>query len=117
MRRWVALLLCWTASLVGVERVLDGDTIEVELQIWPKVTITEKVRVLAVDTPEREDLIRWRAARDFTEGWLRTSGATDVTVCKYDSFGRALGKVVSKSQGDLGAALIIAGHGVLYERK
>lgn len=106
---------CWTAHVVSVERVIDGDTIVFELGIWPKVIITETIRLLGVDSPERAELVKWKAARDFTAAWLAENGLT-ITVCKYDSFGRALGKVVSRSKGELAAALIAAGHAVPYGR-
>lgn len=102
--------------MVAVERTIDGDTVVLELVIWPKVTITETVRVFGVDAPERADLEAWRRARAFTEQWLRESGPTTVTVCKYDAFGRVLGTIVSRTKGDLGAALQAAGHAVPYAR-
>jgi endonuclease YncB( thermonuclease family) len=107
---------CWTANVVSVDRVIDADTVVFELGIWPKVVITETVRLLGVDAPERADLPRWKAARDFTVSWLADNGLS-VVVCRYDSFGRALGRIVSKAKGDLSAALIAAGHGVVYERR
>lgn len=117
-RRWrhllPALLLCWTATLVNVERVVDGDTFEAEVQVWPRLTLTERVRLLGVDTPERADLDAWKAARSFTDAWLKAAGATTVTVCRYDNFGRVLGSVRSVTHGDLSAALILAGHGAVY---
>jgi endonuclease YncB( thermonuclease family) len=116
-RLLVALLACWTAHVVGVERVIDGDSVVLELAIWPKVVVTETVRVLGVDAPERADLLAWRKARGYTEEWLRTSGTTTVRACKRDSFGRLLGTVVSQTHGDLAAALITAGHGQPYERR
>ena len=107
---------CWRAWLVAVERVVDGDTFEAEVQIWPRLTVTEIIRVLGVDTPERGAIEQWKAARDYTIAWLKDSGQTTVTVCRYDHFGRALGAVVSVAKGDLAASLITAGHGVLYPR-
>lgn len=35
-----------------VIRVVDGDTLEVEIQIWFDLNLTTSVRVLGVDTPE-----------------------------------------------------------------
>lgn len=106
---------CWTANLISVERVIDGDTFIADLQIFPKLQVTETIRVLGVDTPERTDAARWALASQFTVRWLQEAGFTEVTVCRYDSFGRALGKVVSRSKGELGAALIAAGHGVPFK--
>ena len=111
-----AFLLCWSANLVSVERVIDGDTFVAELGLWPKLIVTETIRVLGVDTPERSEIGPWALARGFTAQWLASAGPVTVTVCKLDSFGRALGRVVSPAQGELAAALIVAGHGRVYER-
>lgn len=117
---WVAAATsaeaCWTANLISVERVIDGDTFIADLQIFPKLQVTETIRVLGVDTPERTDAAAWQLASQFTVRWLQEAGLVDVTICRHDSFGRALGKVVSRSRGELAAALIAAGHGTPYRK-
>jgi endonuclease YncB( thermonuclease family) len=107
---------CWTVHVVSIERVVDGDTFVADLQIFPKLTVTERVRVLDVDTPERTDPVAWEKARQFTDQWLKESGLTEVRTCKYDAFGRLLGTVTSRTKGDLAAALIAAGLGKPYEK-
>jgi endonuclease YncB( thermonuclease family) len=108
---------CWTASVVAVVEVTDADTFEAELAVWYKVTITERIRVVGIDAPEKkDDTARWTLARQFTVRWLQEAGYTEVRVCKYDAFGRALGTVVSRSKGDLGAALLAAGHAVPFAK-
>ena len=88
---WKAVALCGGLLLFGpalaqpaeesysgpymaeVLRVIDGDTIEVSVAIWPGLTVEISARLRGVDAPEtfrpaclREDLMG-RAARDFVE--------------------------------------------------
>jgi endonuclease YncB( thermonuclease family) len=107
---------CWTGHVVSVEAVIDGDTIRVDLSIWIGMVATETIRILGVDTPEKADREKWAAAAQFTKEWLAASGYTEVTVCRRDSFGRALGVVKSRQKGDLAAALLYAGHAVPYTK-
>ena len=41
-----------TVYLAQVLRVLDGDTFEAAVVIWPDVVVTKKFRVAGIDTPE-----------------------------------------------------------------
>lgn len=110
----IGLLACWTANLVSVEDVIDGDTFRAELAIWPRILVTETVRVLGVDTPERREGEPAERATTFTRDWLR-EGLILVTACRYDAFGRVLGRVEKlPGRATLDAALIGAGHGVPF---
>ena len=112
---------CYTATLVSVERVVDGDTIDVQLSVpvWLGLyaDIRERVRLLDVDAWELGDPQgRGPVARRFTEAWLATAGDTQVTGCRRDNFGRFLAAITSRTQGDLAAALLRGGHAAPYRR-
>jgi endonuclease YncB( thermonuclease family) len=76
--------------------------------VWPKLVVTERVRVLGVDTPESGDAAAQATA--FTKAWL-AEGLIEIMACKYDAFGRILGRVTKRGHGSLDAALLMAGHG------
>jgi endonuclease YncB( thermonuclease family) len=96
-----------------VIRVLDGDTLEVEARIWLGQTVSVRVRIDGVDTPElrgacpkeRQDAMTARA-------WLeqRLAGAEiQLRELAYDKYGgRVLARVIDKD-GDVGEALVGAG--------
>jgi len=120
---WVAAVHaepCWRAWVVAVVHVVDSDTIDLEVSWEPRHTAEERVRLLGVDAPELHGATKaaGEAAKAYTTAWLATSGPTEVVVCQpaRDSFGRLLGRVVSRTQGDLSAALLAAGHAVPYVR-
>lgn len=106
------LALCWTVrALAG--RVIDGDTFEAQVRAYPHLVITERVRVLGVDTPEKAtapgDALR---ATRYTTAWLAAAGGEIVLRigCEappYDHFGRLLG-VVTRGDGHVLADDLIA---------
>ena len=44
-----------------VLRVLDGDTFEARVRVWPGLDITTKIRLRSIDAPELEGALRRRA--------------------------------------------------------
>lgn len=98
-------------------RAIDGDTIEVKIDLGFRLHRTERVRVLGCNCPERTDA-GWEAAKLFTEEWLYIYGGDQtgkpglmLHTSKGDSFGRWLA-VVEAVGHSLGDDLIQAGHAV-----
>lgn len=80
--------------ILGVVRVVDGDTVDLKLGkdigFYVSATATVRVRLLNVDTPERGDPL-WDDAKDYTTEWLRHHQlAARASTHKSDSFGRWL---------------------------
>lgn len=110
-----------------VLRVIDGDTIEVRAAVWVGQSVTTKVRLAAVDAPELsaicpEERDKAVAARAFVEQWLDdTADGLPVRVrLRTVRYGKYAGRVVAdveagdESGGDLGQALLSAGHARAY---
>jgi len=81
-----------------VLRVIDGDTIDVSLNLGFNITIQQRVRLIGIDTPELRDKnphIREDAhvARLFVEKKLAEAEEIIIHTLKPDSFGRCLGEV------------------------
>ena len=102
-------LLCWVVS-GNLERVIDGDTFVVKLDVWPKMQVTEHVRLEGVDTPELKGIDKDRAfaAKDFAAKWL-SSGPFSVETCGVYSFNRLVAKVY-RDGGSLAEELKKAGY-------
>ena len=118
------LLVCWTAVLLSVDRVIDGDTVQATVGVWVGPDgrpwpVPERIRLLAIDTPERSGATRaaGERAKAFTAAWLeaRLPGPIPVVVyaCRRDDFGRLLG-MISTDGESLAAALLQAGHAKPY---
>lgn len=97
-----------------VERVVDGDTLEVRAQIWLGQEVRVLARVAGIDTPElagdcRLERALAARARDFVQRFA-SSGAVILRDIKQDKYGGRVVALVSDAQNrDLSGALIEAG--------
>ena len=115
------LLLSWAAHAYGpydatLVRIIDGDTVVVDVAVWPEQTIRTSLRLAGVDTPEKG----WRAKCDaereagkrataFTTRWLSAHTQIQVTDIRRGKYaGRVLG-LITAGDSDLATDLIEAG--------
>jgi endonuclease YncB( thermonuclease family) len=95
-------------------KILDGDTFEARVQVWPGIDITTKVRLRGIDTPEmrancaeeraKAETARTRLTAILAEGTVKISGVG------LDKFGgRVDADASTKSTPDVAAALLSAG--------
>ncbi len=102
-----------------VVKVIDGDSIKLDVNIWPKMTIRINVRLLGIDTPEnRGTTICEKAlaasAKLFNRKKMPAGKKVILTNVKNGKYaGRVLGKI-SVNGKDAGETLIAAGHGRPY---
>jgi endonuclease YncB( thermonuclease family) len=97
-----------------VLRVIDGDTFEAKVNLWPGLDITTKVRLRGIDAPEMkarcgEERVKAEAARDALRSILDQGevGISRVTLDKYG--GRVDADASTASTPDVGGALLNAG--------
>jgi micrococcal nuclease len=105
---------------VTVNRVIDGDTLEVDIDLGFNVTLTGKrLRVAGVDCPER-NTPEGKLAKFFTKEWVNSAIHSNKPVLvkieahKGDKYGRILGGVWVDGK-DLAQQLILNNHGVPYD--
>jgi nuclease-like protein len=82
-----------------VLRILDGDTFEARVQLWPGLQVTTKVRLRGIDAPEMkahcaEERARAEAARDLLKMML-ADGEVVVARISLDKYG---GRVLADAQ-------------------
>ena len=103
-----------------VLRVIDGDTFEARVRVWPGMDITTKVRLRGIDAPEmrarcaneREKAL---AARDALARIL-LQGAVGVAYVGQDKYsGRVDAKVSTVETADVSAALLAGGYARAYD--
>jgi endonuclease YncB( thermonuclease family) len=97
-----------------VLRVLDGDTFEARVNLWPGLDVTTRVRLRGIDAPEMkarcdDERVKAEAARDALRAILGQGGVgiSKVTPDKYG--GRVDADASTASTPDVGAALLDAG--------
>lgn len=101
--------------VVEVRKVVDGDTVDLVLDLGFHLTATLRFRLLGVDAPERGQPGSLEAT-EFARGWLAGGGDLTAFTRKADSFGRWLVDVHREDGTSLAAALLDAGHGTPYLR-
>jgi micrococcal nuclease len=103
-----------------VVRVIDGDSLEADVRLWPGLTQRISIRLDGVDTPEKNggpcEAGMARKASLFTNAWVskgREVVLSDVRPDKYG--GRVVGRVRREGKVEsLGSALVAAGHAREY---
>lgn len=104
-----------------VVRVIDGDTLEVEVRIWFSQDITVNVRVLGVDTPEMKgkcptETEAAKRAGMFVHSNAPPGGLIKLHNIKPDKYAGRVDAVVELADGrNLAQALIAAGHARAYK--
>ena len=99
-------------------RVIDGDTIEVVIDLGFHVAVREVVRLAGINCPER-DTDAGKAATRAVEEWFANEGSRCVIKTRkaegeQEKYGRYLAAVVSRHGADLVADLVAAGHAVRW---
>ena len=106
-----------------VIKIVDGDTVDLMVDLGFDIHHEIRVRLYGVNTPESrtsdsEEKIRGLAAKDFTMKWLKESEVLFVQTVKdkTEKYGRILGKLYSdeKCTSCLNEELVKSGNAVEY---
>jgi endonuclease YncB( thermonuclease family) len=102
-----------------VLRVIDGDTFEARVHVWPGLDVTTKVRLRGIDAPELRghcptERIRAEAARDALIEILGQGavGVYEISIDKYG--GRVVADAATRSVFSVSAELLGRGHARPY---
>jgi endonuclease YncB( thermonuclease family) len=109
-----------TAYPAEVLRVLDGDTFEARVALWPGLNTITRVRLRGMDAPElkarcHEERSKAEAAHDRLRNILDQGevGISHVTLDKYG--GRVVADASTHATPDIAAELIRGGHARHYD--
>jgi endonuclease YncB( thermonuclease family) len=108
-----------TAYPAEVLRVIDGDTFEARIRVWPGLDITTKVRLRGIDAPELrarcpEERVKAEAARDALSSLL-SEGSVGVTHVGLDKYGgRVVAEASTRLTANVSERLFAAGHARRY---
>ncbi len=102
-----------------VIRVIDGDTFEARVRVWPGLAVETKVRLRNIDAPElharcADELAKAEAARSALQTMLAAGGVTlsRVGLDKYG--GRVDAMVATRDTANVSAALLDGGFARSY---
>lgn len=104
---------------VDVVRVIDGDTFEARVHLWPGLDMTTRVRLRGIDAAELnarcpEELRLAETAREALRAHLDEGGVTitDIGPDKYN--GRVVASAATRRTPDISAAMLESGHARRY---
>jgi len=103
-----------------VYKVLDGDTVDIRIDLGFDVMLRARIRMLGVDAPELSGATKAAgvAAQQWLKGVLQRNAASlQVITTKVDGddkYGRILGTFIC-DRGNINQALVLEGHGVPYK--
>ena len=102
-----------------VLRVIDGDTFEARVHVWPGLDITTKIRLRGIDAPELRarcpaERTMAEAARDALGAMLAEGavGISGVTLDKYG--GRVVADAGTRSIANVSSEMLAKGHARRY---
>jgi endonuclease YncB( thermonuclease family) len=99
---------------VDVLRVIDGDTFEARVHVWPGFDLTTRVRLRGIDAPEMrarcgDERTRAEAALDALRAMLAERDVTVAAIGPDKYFGRVVADVSTRRTPDVSAALLAKG--------
>jgi len=103
-----------------VVRVIDGDTFEARVHVWPGLDVNTKIRLRNIDAPElharcADELAKAQAARSALETML-AAGAVTVSRVGIDKYGGRVDALVATHDApDVSAALLNGGFARSYD--
>jgi endonuclease YncB( thermonuclease family) len=100
-------------------RVLDGDTFEARVHVWPGIDITTKVRLRGIDAPELrarcpEERAKAEAAREALRAMLAEGDIAVMRVGLDKYGGRVLADTATRMTPDVSATMLAKGHARAY---
>jgi endonuclease YncB( thermonuclease family) len=103
-----------------VVRVIDGDTFQARVRVWPGLDVDTKVRLRDIDAPElharcADELAKAQAARAALETMLAAGGVTISRVGLDKYGGRVDAAVSTRDTADVSAALLNGGFARSYD--
>ena len=98
-----------------VIRVIDGDTLLLDIDLGMRIHVTQIVRLLGVNAPEMtgEQRPAGIAAREWVSGQVDSTVRIKTHLDRNDKYGRLLVEVFLADGTVLNQAIIAAGHGVV----
>lgn len=102
----------WTFSHARIVYVVDGDTLDIELDLGFSVRVKQRFRMLGIDTPERGQ-----------PGWLESKAHLEqyighdvhhLDVTKQDKYGRYLVTLFMDAAGSVNDRMVELGLATVY---
>jgi micrococcal nuclease len=107
----------YSSSLI---KIVDGDTVDVLIDLGFNTTKKERVRLLGIDTPESatKDLVEKKLgleAKEYISNWFAKNTPFKLQTTKDDKYGRILGVFTGLDGKTLNKLLVDQGYAWAYD--
>ena len=101
-------------------KIVDGDTVDVLIDLGFNTTKKERVRLLGIDTPESatKDLVEKKLgieAKEYITQWFTKNTPFRLQTTKDDKYGRILGVFTGLDEKTLNSRLVDEGYAWAYD--
>lgn len=108
----------FTYSVKQVVKVVDGDTVDVVLDLGFNISFMQRIRIKGINSAETRakdpgEKARGLAAKDFAENWFNQEGII-VKTYKDDKYGRMLGEFFREGE-NFSEVAVSGGYALPYE--
>lgn len=103
-----------------VVKIVDGDTVDVVIDLGFDITRKERVRLNGIDTPETltKDAVEKKyglEAKEYVEKWFSEQKEILIRTYKDDKYGRTLGDFYGNEEKTLNTLLVEQGFAWVYD--
>ena len=103
-----------------IVKIIDGDTVDVVIDLGFDITRKERVRLNGIDTPETltKDEVEKKyglEAKTFVQKWFSEQGEILIRTYKDDKYGRTLGDFYGQGEKTLNTLLVEQGFAWVYD--
>lgn len=107
-------------TIKEIVKVIDGDTVDVCIDLGFNIFHIERIRLNRVDTPEtftknKEDRKYGMQAKAYVSAWMKKQSQIKVRTLKDDKYGRILAEFIGDDSICLNDLLINEGYAWLYD--
>jgi micrococcal nuclease len=107
-------------TIKNINKVVDGDTLDVSIDLGFYVTILQRIRLNGLDTPEinsKDELERNMAqeAKMFLSDWMSYQKQLKIKTIKDDKYGRMLGDIIGDNGITVNSLMLERGYAWPYD--
>ena len=107
-------------EITKVEKVVDGDTVDVMFDVGFSMFRKERVRLHGIDTPEtaskdQQEKALGKEAKEFVAKWLRSQKELKARTTKDDKYGRILAHIYGEGGVCLNEEMVRLGYAWAYD--
>jgi len=106
-------------NIKEIIKVVDGDTVDILIDLGFNVIYKERIRLANIDTPEvnsrnDQEKLLGNEAKEYLSVWLKNQNILKIKTTKDDKYGRILGEIYGDNDTCINQLLVEKGYAWVY---